>query len=136
MFDVCLTDFKGQINSQIKGMKYIIDAQISFRVSKFLKGKGFDVIHTLDLKDKDSTSDNEIRRISKIENRIVISKDSDFLDSYLIKKTPNKLLLITTGNIDNKNLLLLFENNFKLIDELFEEHSLIELANYELIVHE
>lgn len=117
-------------------MKYILDAQISFRVSKFLQSKGFDVIHTLDLRDKDFTTDDEIRRISKIESRIVISKDSDFLDSYLIKKIPNKLLFITTGNIDNKNLFMLFENNFSLIDELFEEHSLIELNNDELIIHE
>ncbi|MFN5416066.1 MAG: DUF5615 family PIN-like protein [Flavobacteriia bacterium] len=117
-------------------MKYIVDAQLSFRVSKFLSLKGFDVIHTLDLKDKDLTSDDEIRRIARIENRIIISKDSDFLDSYFIKKNPKKLLLITTGNINNRDLLTIFENNFDLINELFVEHSLIELGNDDLIIHE
>ena len=40
------------------------------------------------------------------------------------------------GNINNRDLLAIFENNFELINELFEEHSLIELGNDDLIIHE
>ena len=72
-------------------MKFIIDAQLPFILSRFLLKKGLDVIHTDNLPLKERTSDNEIRLISLNENRIVITKDSDFLDSFYIKNVPSKL---------------------------------------------
>ena len=88
-------------------MKFIIDAQLPAVLSKYLKGKGFDVIHTDDLPNKEFTTDSEIREISVKENRIVITKDSDFLDSFFVKAIPPKLLLVSTGNIKNKALISL-----------------------------
>ncbi len=117
-------------------MKFIIDAQLPSKLSKCLKEKGFDIIHTDDLPNKERTTDNEIRQISIKENRIVITKDSDFLDSYYVKNIPAKLLLITTGNIKNKYLLKLFNDNITKIYKLFKEYSYIELDNKEIIVHE
>jgi predicted nuclease of predicted toxin-antitoxin system len=63
-------------------MKFIIDAQLPRRLAIWLSEKGFDAIHTLDLPDKNSTSDSEISALSIREKRIVISKDSDFYDRY------------------------------------------------------
>ena len=59
-------------------MRFIIDAQLPFALSKYLEQKGFDVIHADDLPNKEYTTDNEIREISVKENRIVITKDADF----------------------------------------------------------
>jgi predicted nuclease of predicted toxin-antitoxin system len=117
-------------------MKFIIDAQLPVALSKFLLKKGFDVLHTDDLPNKEFTSDSEIRDISIKESRIVITKDSDFLDSYYINSKPRKLLLVSTGNIRNKELLTLFELNIDKIIELFKTHSLVELDNFEIIGHE
>lgn len=50
-----------------------------------LKGKGYDILHTDDLPNKKKSTDKEIRRISVDQDRIVITKDSDFLDSHLIQ---------------------------------------------------
>ena len=58
-----------------------------------------------ELPNKERTTDREIKRISSENNYIVISKDFDFLDSFLIQNKPEKLLLITTGNIKNKYIL-------------------------------
>jgi len=66
-------------------MKFLIDANLPFRLAKSLEVKGYDIIHTDDLPNKERTKDNEIRKISIDQNRIVITKDSDFLDSHLIK---------------------------------------------------
>jgi len=117
-------------------MKFIIDAQLPFALSKYLEKKGFDVIHTDDLPNKEFTTDDEIREISVKEDRIVITKDSDFLDSYYVKGIPPKLLLITTGNIKNKLLLTIFDLNMNQICELFLEYTFVELDNYEIIGHE
>ncbi len=42
-----------------------------------LKRKGFDVIHTGDLPNKERTTDNKIRMLAKEENRNVITTDND-----------------------------------------------------------
>jgi len=82
-------------------MKFLIDANLPFRLAKALKFKGFDILHTDDLPNKERTTDKEIKKISVEHDRIVITKDSDFLDSHVIQGIPTKLLLVTTGNITN-----------------------------------
>ncbi len=94
-------------------MKFIIDAQLTFRLSKHLQKQGYDVIHTNDLPQKDITPDNEISEFAKTDGRIVITKDSDFLKSFLVRKTPPKLLMVTTGNLVNADLLQLFDANIE-----------------------
>lgn len=86
-------------------MKYLVDAQLPVLLAEILRQKGFDVIHTNDLPDKDETSDATIRHVAVEQNRIVITKDADFQDSYLLFRQPPRLLLLTTGNIKNVNYL-------------------------------
>jgi predicted nuclease of predicted toxin-antitoxin system len=45
------------------------------------------------------------------EGRIVVTKDNDFITSFLLRGTPPKLLLISTGNISNDALSKLFAAN-------------------------
>jgi predicted nuclease of predicted toxin-antitoxin system len=117
-------------------MKFIVDAQLPREIARILKNRGFDAIHTDDLPDKEKTTDNNIREISVNENRVVISKDSDFIDSYFVKRIPPRLIIITTGNIKNKELFSLFSNNIDQIIELLNSCNLVEMDNYELIGHE
>ena len=63
-------------------------------------------------------------------------KDSDFQNSYLVNKSPERLLLITTGNIKNRQLLDLFRKNLPVLLRLFEHHRLIEMNNEEITAHE
>ncbi|WP_289665394.1 DUF5615 family PIN-like protein [Flavobacterium panacagri] len=106
--------------------------QLPYGLKLFLKDNGFDAIHTDDMPNMERTSDTEIINISELEDKIIITKDKDFLDSYLIFNKPKKLVLITSGNIKNKDFFSLFKNNFKTIIELLSKHSLIELSNSEI----
>jgi predicted nuclease of predicted toxin-antitoxin system len=117
-------------------MKFLVDANLPFKIALNLKSKGFDVIHTDNLPNKEKTSDREIRTISVEQNRVVISKDSDFLDSHIIIGVPQKFLYISTGNIINRDLIKLIEENLSQIIDLFSEYNLIELDNNDLIAHE
>jgi predicted nuclease of predicted toxin-antitoxin system len=117
-------------------MKFLIDAQLPVRLSRFLQTAGYDTIHTRDLPQENATPDTEVNTISIQESRIVITKDSDFLDSFLIRQEPYKLLLVTTGNITNAELETLFESNLPLLVELFSQHSLIEMSRDAIIVHQ
>ncbi|MFN8281941.1 MAG: DUF5615 family PIN-like protein [Chitinophagales bacterium] len=117
-------------------MKYLVDAQLPKKLSFFIQSKGMDCIHTLDLQDKNKSTDKTIREFSEIESRIVISKDADFLESFMVNNKPEKLLLIKTGNISNKRLIEIFDMQFITIDTFFAENNLIELTQTEIIIHE
>ena len=117
-------------------MKFLIDANLSFKLARVLKNKGFEILHTDDLPNKERTTDNELRKLSIEQECIVITKDSDFLDSHLIQGIPSKLLIVTTGNITNKNLMSLFDKYFETIIQLFDTYNLIELNNDQIVGHE
>jgi predicted nuclease of predicted toxin-antitoxin system len=116
-------------------MKFLVDAHLPYSLAQFLSRRNCDTIHTDDLPEKDKTHDNEIRAIAKRDERIVITKDSDFLHSHLVVRSPEYLLLVTTGNISNRNLLSLFEKHFDEIQKLFETNRCVELSNTEINVH-
>ncbi len=110
-------------------MKFLIDAQLPYQLATYIKKYDFDVIHTDDMPNRERTKDSEIRIAADKEGRIVITKDLDFFDSYVLKSSPAKLLWISTGNIKNKELIKLFEKNFEKIIRLFRSYNLVELSN-------
>lgn len=117
-------------------MKFLVDAQLPYLLTTWIREKGFEAIHTDDLPDKDETEDQQIRSFADGNKYIVITKDSDFYDSYILRKSPQKMLLITTGNIKNKRLLDLFRLNFQEIARLFEFYDLIEMNNTQILAHD
>ncbi|NOX46701.1 MAG: hypothetical protein GXO89_06960 [Chlorobi bacterium] len=117
-------------------MIFLVDANLPYKLALMLRNKGYDVLHTDDLSNKERTTDNEIRDISLDQNRIVITKDSDFLDSHLVNQIPKKLLLVSTGNIVNKDLFHLFNKYFDDIVSLFDNYNLVEINNQEIVAHE
>ena len=117
-------------------MKFIVDAQLPKSLSDFLQEVGFDSIHTLELPLKNKTNDNQIASFSLSEDRTIITKDNDFLESYLISKKPKKLILVKTGNIKNSALIEIFNRNIVNIIKSLSDNSLIELTQTEIVVHE
>lgn len=117
-------------------MKFLVDAQLSVRIARLLQESGYDTIHTLDLPKQNTTPDLEINSISIQQSRIVVTKDRDFFNSFIIRQEPYKLLLITTGNIKNTELLTLFLKTLPHLVELFQQHLLIELNRDALTIHQ
>jgi predicted nuclease of predicted toxin-antitoxin system len=116
-------------------MKFIVDAQLPRRLGHQLKELGHDAIHTLDLPDGNRTPDIEINRLSVDEQRVVITKDADFVDSLIVKGVPYKLLLVSTGNFSNKDFESLFFNNLDAIMSGFESLVFIEIDHESLRFH-
>ena len=83
-----------------------------------------------------STTDDEINKLSFKGKRIIITKDADFLQSFKLNQQPYKLLLITIGNISNEQLKEIFEKQIDEITSLFEINSFIELTKDSIIVHQ
>ncbi|MDP9312863.1 MAG: DUF5615 family PIN-like protein [Chloroflexota bacterium] len=116
-------------------MNFLVDAQLPRRLASRLREAGHDVVHTLDLSQGNRTTDNEINDISEREQRIVITKDADFINSFLIVRKPYKLLLISTGNITNAELEMLFVPAIPTIITMFATYSYVELSHTALIIH-
>jgi predicted nuclease of predicted toxin-antitoxin system len=116
-------------------VRVLVDAHLPKRLSEFLSAHDIDSKHTLDLPQKNATPDSEIIRFADDENRIVILKDSDFLDNYILEGHPKKLLIVSTGNINNRSLVQLFEKNLDTLKSLFEDYSVIEIDEIEIQVH-
>ena len=82
-------------------MKFLVDAQLPRRFTHWLREAGHDALHTLDLSDRNRTADAEINAFSAREDRIVVTKDADFVNTHLLHGRPTRLLVISTGNIAN-----------------------------------
>jgi predicted nuclease of predicted toxin-antitoxin system len=116
-------------------MNFLVDAHLPRRLAFRLRDAGHDAVHTLDLPNKNRTTDDEINAISEHEQRVVITKDADFVNSFLVVRKPYKLLLISTGNITNIELESLFVPAIPTIVTAFTTHSYIELSRTALIIH-
>lgn len=117
-------------------MKWLIDAQLPRRLAVRLKDLGHDAIHTLDLPERNRTSDAEVNRFADQDDRVVVSKDRDFLDSLLITGMPSRLLWVTTGNISNADLLALFESLLPELHNAFLKYDCVELTTSGLMIHQ
>ncbi len=81
------------------------------------------------------TSDATIATMADERGYIVVSKDSDFVISLLLKGTPRSLLQISTGNIPNPELEELLARNLPSIEAAFRSSSHLEINRTSLIVH-
>jgi len=92
-------------------------------------------VHTLDLPEGNRTTDLAILELCALDRRTVVTKDSDFVDSFVLRHQPEKLLLISTGNIHNTDLEQLLRSNLPAIVAAFEVADFVELSRTALIVH-
>lgn len=116
-------------------MKFLFDAQLPRALVVHLREAGLDAIHTLDLPEGNRTSDRSINELSIKEQYIVVTKDSDFVESFLLRRAPWKLLLVSTGNISNEGLKALFSTALRRVIEGFDAFDFIEIERANLIFH-
>ena len=117
-------------------MKFLVDAQLPRELAAWLNKQNHDAVHTSHLPKGNRTTDSEILQLSDEERRIVITKDRDFIDSFLIRRQPNRLLLVATGNITNKALLKLFRDSLPELVRCFEANHCVELTTDRLLIRD
>ena len=110
-------------------MKFLVDANAHLprRLCAMLLQHGHDAKHTLDLPSGNTTQDRIINQLSFDEQRVVVSKDTDFFYSHLLQGRPWKLLLVKTGNISTRDLRTILERNLPAIEAEFQTHTLVEI---------
>ena len=111
-------------------MKFLIDAQLPLSLKTLFINKGYDCIHTMDLEGGNNTTDKIINKISIEEQRIVITKDSDFYQSFILNKEPFKLIFVKLGNTSKNELLSFFSNKLSEIIFQIENEDMILISKY------
>jgi predicted nuclease of predicted toxin-antitoxin system len=117
-------------------MKFLCDVHISIKLAKHLNNQGFECIHINTILDKWFTSDSAIAKYSDTNNLTLITKDFDFKNSFLVNKTPKKLIKINLGNISNTKLIEIFNRFLSEIETIDKNNSqyMIEIAPHFLKV--
>jgi predicted nuclease of predicted toxin-antitoxin system len=89
-------------------VKFLIDNQLPPALAVFLRQKGFDCQHVLDVGLADA-ADSELCDYATDESRVIISKDEDFL--YLVNRPKAKFqfIWVRLGNCRTNELLKAFE---------------------------
>jgi len=102
-------------------MKFLCDVHISIKLSKRIQELGFQAEHVNNILDKWNTKDEDICKYADQKGYILISKDQDFRNSYLLKRSPKKLIKINLGNISNAELIEIIEKHMNALKSLDEE---------------
>jgi predicted nuclease of predicted toxin-antitoxin system len=116
-------------------MKFIVDAQLPRRLSHEIAALGDDAVHTLDLPMGNLTADSTILQIASREGRVIVTKDSDFVDSFFLRGEPAKLLFITTGNISNNDLIHLLRTQSQQVRTMLVQGDFVEISRSALTLH-
>jgi predicted nuclease of predicted toxin-antitoxin system len=115
-------------------LKFIIDTQLPQMLAAYFRQKGFDAIHTTHFPEGHLLQDAEISKIAIKDNRIVVTKDSDFPDSFFLKGPPPRVIYLRFGNTKNRELTALLEARWKTVEYLLAENSGMIVLNQEQII--
>jgi predicted nuclease of predicted toxin-antitoxin system len=116
-------------------VNFLIDAQLPRGLARHFGDAGHDALHTMDLPGGNRTKDRVINELSVLQQRVVITKDTDFVNSFHLARRPFKLLLISTGNIRNNELEAILVPAIPAIVSAFHEHDFVETTRTALIIN-
>lgn len=105
-------------------------------LATYLRWKGFDAVHTTHFPDGHLLQDIEIGTIAGVEDRIIVTKDVDFPDSFFLRGAPPRIIHLKLGNIKNRELTAFLEMRWVLIERLLrQDFGMIVVNREQLIVY-
>jgi predicted nuclease of predicted toxin-antitoxin system len=115
-------------------LRFIVDTQLPAALAVYLSGYDLDAIHTTFYPAGHLLKDREIREKAVAEDRIIITKDSDFFDYFFVKGAPPRILLLKVGNCSNRELRATVEKNLNEIIHLFAADAELVVVQTDTII--
>ena len=100
-------------------MKFLVDNQLPTALARLITSQGHDCEHVLDIA-LSSSSDREIWEYARKGDRIVITKDEDFLYLANRSESEGRLIWVRLGNCRSSVLLAEFGRLWPRIIAAFE----------------
>ncbi|MCB9266648.1 MAG: DUF5615 family PIN-like protein [Lewinellaceae bacterium] len=113
-------------------MRFIIDAHLPKNVAKAFINLGHIAIHTSELPAGNATNDNDIISVASNDG-IVVSKDEDFYQSFLLYGKPPQLIHVKVGNMKLKDVTGLFNKIAPRLIDLLGQYDLLEVHRDKII---
>ena len=114
-------------------MRFIIDAHLPKSIAEIFADLGHEAIHTSDLPEGNASKDREIILVAA-QDGIIVSKDEDFYQSFLVYGKPPQLIHVKVGNMRLRELKALFSKVAPELIDLLGQHDLLELHQDKIIV--
>ncbi|MCU0391022.1 MAG: DUF5615 family PIN-like protein [Thermoflexibacter sp.] len=115
-------------------MKILCDVHIAYKLVNFLISKGIEATHVNHILDSWFTKDSKIAEFVDSNDYTLVSKDADFKESHLLRSTPQKLIKVNLGNISNKELIKIFEENLSTFQNYMDSGKCMIEINKDSIV--
>ena len=115
-------------------MNFILDAHLPPSLRQIFASAGHEAIHTLDLPERNASRDSALNDLSVREQRVVVTKDTDFYYSHLLHGRPWKLVLIRTGNMGLRETKALFTTHLPAIAAALADCTLVEVGRQSVSV--
>ena len=103
-------------------MKLLFDQNISYRLIKQISDYYPNSKQVKELGLENST-DLEIFNFAKNNGFTIVTFDSDFFDLTVLKGFPPKIIWLRTGNTTTKNIKMILEDKFEIIEYFLTEES-------------
>ena len=84
-------------------MNFLVDAQLPPALARWIANQGHQATHIFDI-GLQSADDPGIWERARSANAVIISKDEDFVDHWLLSSDPVQLVWIRKGNCSNRAL--------------------------------
>jgi predicted nuclease of predicted toxin-antitoxin system len=108
-------------------VKFLVDSQLPPALARWISTQGHEAAHIVDL-GLIADDDSKIWEYAKKEGAIIISKDEDFADRWLLSNGEVALIWIRKGNCSNHSLLSWLEPLWpEILRRLEQGERLIEL---------
>lgn len=107
-------------------MRFLVDENLSPRLSESLNGLGHDAVHVAELGLK-SASDSEILERALTEDRIVLSADTDFGTALASSRANKPSVVIIRRSADRRvgDLVALLKSNLADLADALEDGSVV-----------
>ena len=114
-------------------MKFIIDENLSPELTSIFSDAGLEAYHINEMKahSKQRILDDQLRRLTIQKGYIIVTKDDDFVKSYVSRKVPEKLIFIYGLN-KKESLLKRMQEVVSQLKELVLIHDFIEINTVEV----
>lgn len=89
-------------------MNFLVDAQLPPALARWISARGHQADHVFDT-GLLGAADPDIWAHARQQDAVIISKDEDFVDRWLMDEAPVGLIWIRKGNCSNQALLAWFE---------------------------
>ena len=89
-------------------MKFVVDAQLPPSLARWISSRAHQAIHVVDIA-MHTAGDAAIWEHAAAEGCVLVTKDEDFVDRWLLSPAPIALVWIRKGNCSNDALLTWLE---------------------------